>query len=38
MVYVIGMTKSQDELSRAIDLISRIGGVKKVVNYVTLRD
>ena len=36
IVYVIGTTKSQDELSRAIDLISRVGGVKKVVNYVTI--
>jgi osmotically-inducible protein OsmY len=38
IVYVIGTTKSQDELSRAIDLISRISGVKKVVNYVTIKN
>lgn len=37
-VYVIGTTKSQNELSRAIDLISKIGGVKKVVNYVIVRN
>ena len=38
IVYVIGTTKSQDELSSAIDLISRINGVKKVVNYVTIKE
>jgi osmotically-inducible protein OsmY len=37
IVYVIGTTKSQEELSRAVDLISRIAGVKKVVTYVSVR-
>ena len=37
VVYVIGTTKSQDELSKALDLISKINGVKKVVNYVLVR-
>ena len=36
-VYVIGITKSKDELSKALDLISKINGVKKVVNYVLIR-
>ena len=37
IVYVIGITKSKDELSKALDLISKINGVKKVVNYVLIR-
>ncbi len=38
VVYVIGVTKSKEELSRAIDLISRVSGVKKVVNYVLIKE
>lgn len=37
VVYVIGTTKSQEELSHAIDLISHVNGVHKVVNYVVVR-
>ena len=37
VVYVIGVTKSKVELSRAVDLISKVSGVKRVVNYVIIR-
>jgi len=35
-VYVIGVTSSDEELRRVLDLISHISGVKKVINYVKL--
>jgi osmotically-inducible protein OsmY len=37
VVYVIGTTKSEEELSRALELISKVAGVKRVINYVTIR-
>jgi osmotically-inducible protein OsmY len=37
IVYVIGSTSSESELLRTLSLISHIGGVKKVVNYVKLK-
>lgn len=37
VVYVIGVTKSKIELSKAIDIISKVYGVKRVVNYVVIR-
>jgi osmotically-inducible protein OsmY len=38
IVYVIGITKSKYELSRALDLISQISGVRKVVNYMKVKN
>jgi osmotically-inducible protein OsmY len=38
VVYVIGTTKSQEELSKAIDIISKVSGVKRVVNYVLIKE
>ena len=36
-VYVIGATKSATELDCALELISKVAGVKKVVNYVIVK-
>ena len=38
VVYVIGITKSKEELSKALDLISQISGVRRVVNYVIVKE
>ncbi len=38
IVYVIGLTSSENELSRTLSLISHVSGVKKVVNYVKLKN
>lgn len=37
VVYLIGAARSQEELDRALELARTIGGVEKVVSYVTLR-
>lgn len=38
IVYVIGIAKNQDELDLVLDIVSRASGVKKVINYVEVRD
>jgi len=37
VVYLIGAARSQEELDRALELARTVGGVEKVVSYVTLR-
>ena len=38
VVYVIGSTSSETELVKTLSLISHVSGVKKVVNYVKLKN
>ncbi len=37
-VYLIGVAKSQQELSTALEIASKVKGVKKVVSHMRLRD
>jgi osmotically-inducible protein OsmY len=37
-VYVIGIAQDQAEMDRALDIVSRVGGVREVVNYAILKD
>ncbi|CAK8163356.1 hyperosmotically inducible periplasmic protein [Candidatus Xenohaliotis californiensis] len=37
VVYVMGIARNQDEIDIVLDAISRIAGVKKVVNYAEVR-
>ena len=37
-VYLMGIARTADELRRAAELTSRVGGVKEVVSYIQLRE
>lgn len=37
-VYVIGIAQDQAELDRTLDIVSRVGGVREVINYAILKD
>ena len=38
VVYVFGITRSEEELSRVLDIAAEVKGVKKVVNHTSFRD
>lgn len=38
VVYLMGLARSEEELQRTADIVSRVGGVKRVVSYVVVRE
>lgn len=38
IVYMMGIAKDKEELGKALDIVARVRGVKKVINHIILND